>query len=94
VREPSRGKKRDVVVARNDEERSGEAAQIGGRRLVLDPPAAVRQVAAAHDECGIDTRYELRDRSLEPRFVEAVPRAEVEVGHVEDARRHRRSRLQ
>ena len=44
------------------------------------------QVAARDHELGRDPLDELADRLLERRVVEAVPRAEMEVGHVKDAR--------
>jgi hypothetical protein len=46
----------------------------------------MRQVAARDDEVGRDALDEATDRALESRILEAVPRAEVEVRHVEDAR--------
>jgi hypothetical protein len=86
VQHPARGEHRNVVVPRDDEERRAEGVQVRRRCFVLLRPAAMRQVAARDDEIWRDTLDELADRALESRVVEAVPRAEMEVGHVEDAR--------
>ena len=47
---------------------------------------AVGEVAARDHELRFDAADELADRLLERRIVEAAPRAEMEVRHVEDAR--------
>jgi hypothetical protein len=74
------------VVSRNDEERRSKGVEIPRGGLVLDLPAPVREVPARDDEVGRDTLNEVTDRTLEGRVIEAVPRAEMQVGHVEDAR--------
>ena len=43
------------------------------------------EIAARDDERRLDLLDELAERPLERRIVEPVPRAEMEVGHVEDA---------
>ena len=48
-------------------------------------PRCVRSPLAT-TSFGLDPLDELADRPLERRIVEPVPRAEMEVGHVEDAR--------
>ena len=61
------------------------------RPLVLVAAAAVGQVAARDHEFGTDT---LDQRARAPRSRHrVVPRAEVEIGDVQDASGHRRSRL-
>jgi hypothetical protein len=61
--------------------------------LVLPARTAVREVAARDHKGRFDTADEFCERRggvLE----RGIPRAEMEIGHVEDACRHRRSRLQ
>ena len=74
------------MVARDDEQRPAERPQVRRRGLVLASKPAMGEVAARDDDVGRHALHELADRPLEPRVVEAVPRAEMEVGHVEDAR--------
>jgi hypothetical protein len=57
---------------------------------MLVAPAPVRQVAARDHELGVDAVGEAAQR-VEEQVV--VPRPEVEVRDVQEARRHRRSRL-
>jgi hypothetical protein len=83
---PGRGQHRDVVIPWDDQERRPEGAQVRRRRLVLAWATAMREVSARNDEVRRDTLDKLADRLLERRVVEAVPRAEMQVGHVEDAR--------
>jgi hypothetical protein len=86
MQHPCRGQHRDVVIPRDDQERWPEGPQVGSCRLVLVPPTAMREVAARDDEIRRDARHELADRPFERWVVEAIPRAEMHVGHVEDAR--------
>jgi hypothetical protein len=74
------------VISRDDEEWWTERVQVSRRRLVLLRMSAMGKVAARDEQIGRDALNELVDRPLERRVVEAVPRAEMEVGHVEDAR--------
>ncbi len=82
------------MVARDDEQRRAEASQESRRLLVLRTPSAVREVAARDHERRLDARDEISERLLRDRFLVRIPRAEMEIGHVEDAGVHRRSRLQ
>ncbi len=93
-REPTRRKERNVVVSRYDEHGRAEPAEELRDRVVLRREAAVGEVAARHDEGRIDTLDQFGDGVLESGIMQCAPRADVEIGHVEDARRHRRSRLQ
>ena len=63
-----------------------ERPQVACRGLVLGRTPTVGEVAARDDDIGRNPLDELADSPLERRVVEAVPRAEMEVGHVEDAR--------
>jgi hypothetical protein len=74
------------VVARDDQEGRSESAKVSGRRLVLARSAPVGEVSARDDNVRRDTLDEARNRTFERRIVEAVPRAEMEIRHVEDAR--------
>jgi len=85
MREPARREERDVVVAGNDEERNAEFVQVTRGGFVLGRPAAVREVTGRDHERGPSTLDERADSLLEHRVVKPVPRAEMEVGHVEDA---------
>jgi len=86
VQQACRRKHRDVVVARDDQEGRSESAKVSGRRLVLARSAPVGEVSARDDNVRRDTLDEARNRTFERRIVEAVPRAEMEIRHVEDAR--------
>ncbi len=80
------GEHRDVVVAGNDEERPVERVEVARGGLVLVRTAAMGEIPARRHEIGRDTLDERADPLLQRRVVEAVPRAEMEVGHVEDGR--------
>jgi len=86
VQHPSRWEHGDVVVSGDDQEWGAEGAEESGRGLVLVRPAAVREVTARDDEVGRDALDELGERALELRVVQSIPRAEMKVRHVEDAR--------
>ena len=74
------------MVSGHDEERRAEGAEVRRGGLVLAAAVLVREISARDDEVGRDALDEVADRLLERRVVEAVPRAEMQVRHVEDAR--------
>ena len=74
------------MVSGHDEEWRPERVEVARGRLVLCGAPVVGEVAARHHEPRFDAADELADRLLERRIVEAAPRAEMEVRHVEDAR--------
>ena len=82
------------MIARDHEQRSSELAKKLGGAFVLGSPAAMGEVATRNDQLRFEAFGECCDRSLDLRIVLCVPRANVEVRHVEDAGAHRRSRLQ
>ena len=85
---------RDVVVAGDDEERSFEVSKkLRGPRVLFGSPT-VGQVAACDQELGAKPLDECQDRAFDLGVVPRVPRADMEIRHVEDAGAHRRSRLQ
>ena len=88
--EPPRKRVRDVVVARDRQQRQLEAAEEGRRPLVLAAQPSVGQIAARDHEVGsrfLDQPAERLDR-LRP-----VVSAEMQVGKVENTCRHSRLRL-
>ena len=87
LREPGREGVRDVVVPRDGEHREAEAPS-GTRaaRSCCSPAPAVGQIAARDHEAGRDPLDQARERLLQHRV---VSRAEMEVGHVQDASNHR-----
>src|SRR5260221_729450 len=88
--EPRREGVGNVVVAGDREYRCVEALEKRRGPLVLITAAAIRQVAT----CDHDLRADpLDQRSEAPLQDRVVPRAEMEVGDVQDASSHRRSRL-
>jgi hypothetical protein len=74
------------VVTGNDQERPVERVEVSRGGLVLVGTATVREIPAHCHEIGRHALDELADPPLQGRVVEAVPRAEMEVGHVEDGR--------
>ena len=74
------------MVTGNDEERPAERLEVARGGLVLVGTATVGEIPARGHEIGRDPLDELADPLLQGRVVEAVPRAEMEVGHVEDGR--------
>jgi hypothetical protein len=52
---------------------------------VLVAGSEVREIATCNHERRIHPLDEIGNRPLQPGLVEAVPRAEMKVGHVEDA---------
>jgi hypothetical protein len=89
-REPGGEGVRDVVVPRDREQGQAEAAEEARRPLVLVAAPAVGQVAARHDQLGARPLDQARERALDLRILAC---AGVQVGQVEDPRRHRVSRL-
>ena len=71
-----RGPRRDVVIARDDEQRPSQVAEEAGRALVLVTTPSVREVAARDHELGIDTLDQRRKRAVDRRL---LARAHVEV---------------
>ena len=94
VRESGRKGVWNVVVSWDHEQWSSEPAQELRGALVLGAPSAVCEVPAGNDQLRLETFRERRDRAFDLRIVLSVPRADVDVRHVEDAGAHRRSRLQ
>ena len=90
VREPGGEGVRDVVVARNHEQRAGESLQEGRCALVLLGRSAVRQIAARDDQTGVDALDQGVERTLDFRRLDG---ADMQVGKVKEPRWHRRSRL-
>jgi hypothetical protein len=78
------------VISGDGEHGERERAEESRRALVLIAPPAVRQVARRDDELGPHTLDQGGERALD---VGILARAEVQVRHVEDSRRHGRSRL-
>ncbi len=68
--------------------------QEGRSGLVLFRATEVRQVAGRDHELRVDVLHEGANRSSGREIVASAARANMEVGHVEDARSHRRRRLQ
>jgi hypothetical protein len=78
------------VVPRDGEQRQVEPAQESRSPLVLVAPAAVREVAARDDQLGAGPLDQPGERALD---VRVLARPGVQVGQVQDARRHRARRL-
>jgi hypothetical protein len=77
AREPAeRGPRRDVVVARDDEQRASQVAEEAGRALVLVTPAPVREVAARDHELRIDELDQRHKRTVDRRL---FARSDVQV---------------
>ncbi len=66
-------------------ERHAERTQKARRALVLGAPAAVCEVAAGDDQLGLDRSDQRGERALDGRV---LLRARMDVGDVQDARRH------
>ena len=69
------------MVAGNGEERTPEIAQEGGRAVVLNAAAAVREVAARDDQLRVEPLDQGGEARLDPRL---FLRADVEVREVEE----------
>src|SRR5205823_2886308 len=82
---------RNVVIAWYDEERRPELEQQLRSLLVLARFSAVRKISARDHELGLESIDERRQRPL--RRGCARLRADVQVRHVQDACKHRRTRL-
>ena len=81
---------RDVVVSRHDEQWTVEAAQELGGALELATATALREITARDDELRLDLLRQLPQRLVQRGRLRPT---EVKVGDVENAGRHRRSRL-
>ena len=90
-REPRREGVRDVVIARNGNDGSAEAAEERGRPFVLVAASAVGEVAADDDQLGLVGARPAR--SSEAPDVRALVGADVQVGDVENPRWHGRPTL-
>ncbi len=82
---------RNVVIARNDQERQREPAQKLRGDLELDASPSVREITGGHEELGLEIGDE-RTKRFEwlPRFRVA---AHMQVGEVEKSGSHGRGRL-
>jgi hypothetical protein len=81
---------RDVVVARHGQDGRRQGAEQRGHSLVLVTPAAVGEVARGDDEIGSDPLHERSQRSFQSGLLAG---ADMDVGDVDQAPRHSRSRL-
>jgi hypothetical protein len=80
----------NVVVSRHCEHRRPKRAKEFGGALELLAPAAMREISRRDDELRLDLLDERRDARLD---VPLLVRAHVEVGNVEEACCHSRTRL-
>lgn len=78
------------MVARNRQHGCRQAAQEGGRALVLVVPPAVREVAGGDHEVGPNTVDESQEGALDDWLLAG---SDVDVGDVDQARGHSRGRL-
>jgi hypothetical protein len=90
TREARRRQQRDVVVAGNGQHGRGQTAQQGSNALVLIAPPAVREIAGGDHEIGLNTGDEGPQGALEKGLLAG---SDVDVGDVDQARRHSRGRL-
>ena len=90
TREPRRRQQRDVVVARNGQHGRRQAAQQRRDMLVLIASPAVREIPRRDDEIGLNAVDERVQGALDKGLV-AGP--DMDVGDVNQARRHSRGRL-
>jgi len=90
MREPPLKRPRDVVVARDHEQRTFQASQKLRRTVMLLRPSAVCQVARGDDQSGVGALDEGAQRTLDFRLLDG---ADVQVREVEEPRGHRRRRL-
>ena len=81
---------RDVVVARDHEQRSLEPSQKGRCALVLLAAATVGEIAAGDDQLGLDAVDQRVERALDLGLLDG---ADVQVREVEEPCWHRRRRL-
>ena len=78
------------MVAGNGQHRCRQAAQRRRNTFVLVAPPAVREVARRDDEIGLDAVDEASQSALDEGLLAG---SEVDVGDVDQARRHSRGRL-
>jgi hypothetical protein len=88
--EAGRKRPRDVVVARDDQQRPFESLQKRRRAVMLARPCTVRQIAAGDDQFGVDALDQGDQRALDLRLLDG---ADVQVREVEEPCWHRRRRL-
>ena len=89
-REAGGDRVRDVVVTRDREKRDVNALEERTRPFELGAAPAVREVSRGEEERRLQPHCELPERGI--RLVRLAS-ADVQVGHVENARGHRRGRL-
>jgi hypothetical protein len=90
TREPRGRQQRDVVVPGNGEHGRGQAAQQRRDTHVLIAPPAVREIARGDHESGLNAF----DEGLQGAFDKGLlAGSDVDVGDVDQARRHSRGRL-
>ena len=90
VREPPLERPRDVVVARDHEQRPLQASQKLRSSAMLVGPSAVCQVAGGDDQSGVGALDEGAQRTLDLRLLDG---ADMQVREVEEPCWHRRRRL-
>jgi hypothetical protein len=90
MRESGWERPRDVVVARDDEQRSFEPLEKRGRAVVLGRARAVCQIPAHNDQFRADALDQSAQRALDLRLLDG---ADVQVREVEEPYGHRRRRL-
>ena len=88
--EAGRERPRDVVVARDDQQRPFESLQKRRRADMLVRPCTVCQIAAGDDQFGVDALDQGDQRALDLRLLDG---ADVQVREVEEPCWHRRRRL-
>jgi hypothetical protein len=89
-REPRGRQQRDVVVARHRQHSRRQAPQQRRDTLVLIAPAAVREVSRRDHEIGLNTLDEGPEGAVDEGLLAG---SEMDVGDVDQARRHSRGRL-
>ena len=82
------------MVPRHHEERHPEIPKEGRSDLVLAWATDVSQVSGRDHQLGLNLLHEGAERRSGGDVITSAARANMKVGHVEDARSHRRRRLQ
>jgi hypothetical protein len=91
VQQPGGRPRRDVVVSRDDHERTLERAEQACRPRLLLGPVAVRKIASCEDDLGISSLHECDEIGLDLRL---FARSRMEIGNVQHAEVwHRAGRL-
>ncbi len=78
------------MISRDGEKWKAQVAKFGSGALELTAAPALGEVARREDQVGLDARGEFLQRRV---GLLRVVAADVQVGHVDDARGHRRGRL-